>query len=346
LSLPWALGLLVNPGAADILRSLRRKPLELLDALGNSPTQVLDGFIDQVLRTTSRGKRAERSIARQFATRLYPWDPLVKDDPEAIDVFIFTHPKDIDILPYAVLGAQRSIRNSICSFNVVGPEAVRQSVFEVSARLHLEITFFSDEEILRPLIGELDFQMARVPRMEFLKIACSLSSNQGLALVIDGDTVLLRERTWASKSYRIALVAQEYLKAHIAFNETVLTNVTHKHLGFVTHHQLVETSIISNFLCEFGGPIALAQTFQDAFIDFEEVHHSFPSEWQLIGELNMQSPQRNYVLARFGNYGISRRELGVQFHQQATYQEVRSTLELLANKAQGLGSLSLHDYKT
>ena len=140
--------------------------------------------------------------------------------------------------------------------------------------------------------------------MEIIKIMAALKSSTRFALLVDGDTLLLRQRNWVSKNGIIVIVAQEYLKRQIRFNFKKHNLTENQGLGFVTHHQIVDRDLLFKFVSEYGGIHRLTKEFLDSFAHSENYTDIFPSEWQLFADLNLSLSARKVYLCKFANLGV------------------------------------------
>ena len=291
----------------------------------------------------------EKSRLRFILTRLLPFSPL-RENPCTIEVFIFTSAKDLAILPLSIVGASQCHEGFISKITVVAPNSERTEVESVIAGLKIhdtEIIYLSDELLLNDFgISPAGFIRGNI-RMEIVKVLAGLVAQESHALLIDGDTVLLRKRNWATKNRYLLMVAQEFSTTHINYDKKVLCNYEPQGLGFVTHHQLIRMEALRGLVKSFGGVKELADSFNTAaskyYLQGDQI---FPSEWQLIGDYQFSLKPRHAVLANFSNLGISRNKLGWLFDGVMDLGNMESRIDWLRAKAPGLGSLSFHGYKT
>lgn len=326
-------------------RRTLRKLLEFLDGIDRAflPQNVLI----KVLNLLSKRSDPDSSKLRLLVTRLFPWNPLSKVDSDlpSIDIYIFTHKKDLELLPFALSGALTSSSNPINTLNVVAPASLEIEILEVFQKFQFHSKFISDESLFEKHLGQDGSTLPGVPKMEILKLLSALDSPSGISLLIDGDTWLLRKRTWVTVDARILILAQEYLKRHRLFNSEVLGIDTDKGLGFVSHHQLAEKRILQVWLAQVGGIEILAQKIVETYGSYNNSDLAFPSEWQLIGALTVHDVVKKTQIAKFSNYGISRDLLKWKMDDAHNSDDVENLLEKIRRSAPKLGSLSLHRYK-
>ena len=284
-------------------------------------------------------------MLRLILTRVFPWDPLSKETQSPIDIYILTHEKDIEILPYSIIGAVESVKENLKNVYIVAPRKSEQQMKNIISRVYKTAEFICDEEVLDQYLKNDWSKIPPVPKMEILKLCCGLNSPTGTTLIIDGDTLLLRSRIWSSLDKRIAIVAQEYLNRHINFNKSALGIELNLGIGFVSHHGVAEQEFLAKFIHESGGIGNIAKKFTDSYLQFKHPENDFPSEWQMIGELNILSDPKGTKLAKFSNYGMSRKATKFQFSQHADLREITEVLRYFRLQCPKLGSVSFHGYK-
>jgi hypothetical protein len=327
------------------VRNFLRLPLELLDSLELNDAIIVSKISKILLKITRNSKSVEESKFRLVFTRLFPWDPLVTYEQSPIDVFILTHEKDIDILPYSILGAVESIKDNLRNVFIVAPSHSENKVKSIISNIYQTASYISDEEILDEHLRNIWITIPTVPRMEILKICCGLLSPTGNALIIDGDTILLRSRVWSNSNKCVAIVAQEYLKRHLNFNKNRMGIDLNLGIGFVSHHGVAIKKTLSKFISQNGGIVRLAEEFKESYLKFKNPEDDFPSEWQLISDLNIFSDPINTELVKFSNYGMSRDATNFQFSYNDESAEVAKVLANFRAECPKLGSISFHGYK-
>jgi hypothetical protein len=332
---------------ADLTRHriTARKVFELLDGIdrGLAPQRVIIKTLDYL------GRRADPdySIARMLITRLLPWDPIKSDVSQlpAVELFLFTHEKDLAILPLAMSAACTATENPIFKINVVAPEYLREQINTLCVTFEFDAHFISDEYLLNKYLLDSWSTIPNVPKMEILKLLTGLETDSGYSLAIDGDTLLLRKRTWVTSQYQTLVVAQEYLQRHTQFNSRVLRIPNCKAVGFVAHHQLISKKTIEDFLTPEYNISSLAADISKSFSMYLTNADPFPSEWQLVGDITLKSKDKTARLAKFSNYGLSRDDLIWDIDNVHNRDQVEVVLNEMRAVAPSLGSLSLHRYK-
>ena len=326
-------------------RNLQRLILESLDKLDLNQSRLMSKKARYVFGMLTKTKKAEKSIIRLILTRLFPWDPLTGEQQSEICIYLLTHEKDLEILPYSLYAAVRAVKGNLKSVTVVAPEYLKTTVEQIISTIHPKTIYISDEVILNKYLPRSWKKLSNLPKMEIIKICCGMFSESKVSLILDGDTVLLRSRIWSSNRKRIAIVAQEYLLRHIKFNQEIMSLDSGMGLGFVSHHQVIDREILKLFIEEKGGIEKVADLFGDSYLTYSESNNPFPSEWQLIGDINISRNRENTELAKFSNYGISRESMKFEFEKFAKKQEVADAIQSIRRDCPRLGSVSFHGYK-
>lgn len=344
----WEKALVQGTPAIGKSQILRRFTLEILDKRSHNRTEPSRSALF-LLKLLSRFPNPEKSRLRFFLTRLLPFSPL-KENPSTIEIFIFTSAKDLVILPLSIVGASQAHEGSISKITIVAPSSVSAEVNSVIARLkinRIEVSYLSDEKLLKDFnLSSTEFVRGNI-KMEIVKVLAGLVAQESHALLIDGDTVLLRKRNWATKNRYLIMVAQEFSTSHINYDKSVLHKYEYLGLGFVTHHQLLRIETLRELVQSLGGVKGTADSFNSAATKYYSgADQVFPSEWQLIGDFQSSVDYQKTVFANFSNLGLSRQKIGWLFDQVVELSEMEFCLNWLRNKSAGLGSISFHGYKT
>jgi hypothetical protein len=328
----------------NFIQKTRRLSVELLDSF-NMPNFGQDRFLNRILYVLSKLPNSGRSKLRHVLTRLYP-TPVLQNSPIEIEIFIFTAEKDLEILELSTVAAIKSCQNRIISLTVVAPSSVEHDVNEVFRKMSrdVDLCYLSDEKLLKRF-GLENFNFIRPNiKMEVLKVLAVLGCDSEAALLIDGDTILLKERKWITDEKQIVLVAQEYTPSHINFNRKHMDLSQLTGLGFVTHHQVVRRSFLEELVSEKGGLHHFVNCFESAAAEFYlRSGPDFPSEWQLFGDFLINRYPESAVLSSFKNLGMSRKNVG--YFSKNIDRSALAEILRLQKAAPNLASVSFHGYK-
>ncbi len=325
----------------------KRIVLEKFDELEFFHTNHASKIAIYFLRRMSLRQGILSFIVRSFLTRLFRFDPLKNLQVTPIEIFFLVAKKDLEILPYSIVSALVTTSNPINLITVVCPTEivgkVSEKVAKISKSSHAQIVVETDEQVLeRSTLKDFKF-FSSVSKMEIIKICIPLNSERNI-LVIDSDTLLLRERNWLSNVIQVTPIAQEYLIGHNVFLNQQLKFMRNSGLGFVTHHGLLRGTIVTDLVEKCGGIKKLASAIDNGVAKGWDELNGFPSEWQLYGEfLIAQEDESLVTVASFVNLGITRSILPII--DSPNYTECLSIINRLRKCCPKLGSLSLHAYK-
>lgn len=328
----------------NLIQKSRRLIVELVDSC-NMPNLRQDRFLNSLLYVLSKLPNSGRSKLRHLLTRLYP-TPILQDSPIDLEIFIFTAEKDLELLELSAVAAIKSCQNRIISLTVVAPSSVESDVYDVFRKMprDVDLIYLSDEKLLKRF-GLENFIFIRPNiKMEILKVLAVLDCNSQAALLIDGDTILLEDRTWITEEKQIVLVAQEYTPSHINFNRKHMSINQLTGLGFVTHHQVIRRRYLEELVSEKGGLLNFVNCFDRAASEFYlRSGPDFPSEWQLFGDFLLNRYPASAVLSSFKNLGMSRKKVG--YFSKNTDRSALAEILRLQKAAPNLASVSFHGYK-
>jgi hypothetical protein len=328
----------------SIAKKNRRIILEFLDSL-NIPNFYQHVLLNKILFFLSKLPNSGKSKIRYVLTRLYS-SPTLKQPPLAMEIFIFTAKKDLELLELSIFGAIQSSINRIDLLTVVAPSELECEIHKVFQKLgqDLNLKFLSDEELLTKY-ELVNFKFVRPNiKMEVIKVLAALHSNSEAVLLIDGDTVILKERNWITSEKQLVLVAQEYTPEHINFDKKFLNSRNLSGLGFVTHHQVIRRSHLMELISESKGLLDFVNFFNCAASDFYLRSGSdFPSEWQLFGDYLLNRHPEKAVLTSFKNLGVSRKR--IRNFLESSEGVASTEVSRLKKAVPHAASLSFHSYK-
>ena len=287
---------------------------------------------------------------RLLLTQLLPWDPLSDQKNSPMSVFVLTTKKDIDVLPFSI----RSVVNNICSYGdpitVVAPASDLESIQFLLNKANLSdgITLLSDEQMLSFFGLSRGLFPSSHSFMQILKFLCVLSSSFDNTIVLDGDTIFLRRRTWVTENKSVLVVPVEYERLHVNFVREKFYWVRHSGLGFTTQAQVMKKIWVSQMVDEAGGLDEFVSLFTQSMREFlsEENTDSFPCEWQLMGDWTLYKKYNHTELASYLNISAVRNETIPSPAESISLEEVESLLHKLSIQYEKYASLSLHAYKS
>jgi hypothetical protein len=328
-------------------RNVRRIILEIIDSSNALHVKAISGSARIALRYLRNNEGATAIYFRNIFSRLFPFDPLNKFSRDQIEIYFLVAEKDLQILPYSIVAGLQSVRNQVSSISVICPSYVKESVQEkiksLTGCIQEPLKVYTDEEILEAAkIETMQFANSH-SKMQILKICLSYISRRSI-LIVDADTLLLRERNWISDGIQISPIAQEYQTGHNNFVTQVFKNKNFTGLGFVTHHGLFNSTMVNLLVENYGGMEKLAEAIDKGIAKGWNKEFGFPSEWQLYGEyIFSQTRTPQAIPVGFVNLGISRNILSLL--DFPNHSDCKFMVDRLKRAVPKLGSLSLHGYK-
>jgi hypothetical protein len=335
-------------GIEETQLNFRRHLLELFEETPEPLKKVISMPSRKILYALRENESSAAVILRHFMTRMFPFDPLRNEPALPIEMVLLTSPKDLDILPLSILSSIGAISNEITRISILCPESIVSEVNQIQSRLtdlvSSPITVITDEGILFEAdLASFAF-VSTVAKMEVLKVLVGLRSSMP-ALIVDGDTLLLRPRNWFSRNRQVTPIAQEYFLGHRIFSKKLLGDQKYSGYGFVTHHSLFIPEVVQRIVKQSGGIFSLVSRINSGIRLGWDITEGFPSEWQLYGDY-IWSGESEYspVAANFSNIGFSRSLIAPLPNGNLT--EVTQIVEKIRKINRKLGSISLHDYKS
>jgi len=268
-----------------------------------------------------------------------------------IEVVIPSTAKDLAVLNLAVSGVRQNVLNPIGKISIICPT---EDVGEIEG-MKLEGVHVVDEE---DLLGELLLQACNdvAPskhngwvRQQAVKFTSALRSEYQGVLILDSDTILLKEQNWLFNEGEQSLaISYEYHPPYqIHFEKFLLsknsaifeTKTPRLRVSFVTHHQLMQPSVLREFLSD--GSTRVPECGLLNWIKSFDFKDSSPaSEYHSYGTyISSFSPQKvEYIQWR--NRAASRQEIS-----QIIGKEINQiSLSEIREAFPDLSSISLHAY--
>jgi hypothetical protein len=307
-------------------------------------------FVQQILKYQSLAKNSDSSWLRNLLTRTLVWNPLQGDNPDELNLYILTSPKDIELLQYSLLSAIQSIHGSVNKINVVVPESVCAETVEYLEPFgkDYQVRILTDEELLKKSgLTRSDFSSTHVIMLT-IKFLCALDSESENVLIYDGDTIFLRRRTWRAKNRILLVVSQEYLSRYSRYCRVVFGLRSDSGFGFITQSQLFLRSVVQAIVNQVGSSKELALNFEEHYSKYQidSDINIFPVDWQLHADWVIERTQLEPIFATYSNLSMSRQNLIVPLTGESSLVEIESKINLIRECVPKLGSLSLHAFKT
>ena len=324
-------------------RRSRRYLLEKIESVAPNQHNWLSRSAIKLIRISSAKGRRESKYLNHILTRLLPADPL-PSGKKFLPTVLICAAKDLVILPYSIQSVVRYLSDKE-DLTILVPKSITTDVHRILRRLKISAQIITDEDLIEQFSIEKNSSIEKAARMQLLKLLSVLSLHHKEVLIVDGDTIFLKTRTWIQNEKIVFPVSQEFLPRHVNFNRNRLNFLSDSGLGFVTHHQVVCKKCVEEIVFRCGGITVLAELMQSAFSDFSKGGNEYPSEWQFMGDYILENDKHSAVPARFGNIGIDRKTIKLQLDKTSNNTEMLREIEQLSTTNTGVYSISLHLYK-
>lgn len=325
------------------LSRFRRYLLEKIEYWAPDQSSLISKCAIKLIKVSSLMGRRESKYLNHILTRLLPADPLPGGRVH-LPTFLICAPKDLAILPYSIQSVIRYLSGDEKIWVLV-PNSISKQVFEIIDHLQVKAEIVTDEELLGKFLFGEKFSLDSPVRMQLLKLLAVLSQSHKEILVVDSDTIFLKQRHWIQDKKIVFPISQEFLVRHANFNRIRLDLLSNSGLGYVTHHQVVCKNCLEEIILRVGGLLQLTYLMQSAYSKFGNWEFEYPSEWQFMGDFIFQSDTHEVVPVRFGNIGISRELIKLRVGKWLSGTEILNDIEELSAMQPDIYSISLHSYK-
>jgi len=286
---------------------------------------------------------------RILAARMLPWDPLNPDEEIPISIFILATRKDLETLPYSIVSILMNIASDDSIITIVSPQDCASDVAALLGEIDQENTVQvkTDES----LIAQFGLLRAHFPNghslMQILKFLCVLSSDLPTSIVLDGDTIFLRRRIWATQNKSVLIVPPEYQTSHVKFVRDRFPIISHSGLGFTTQAQVMRKGWIEEMFMSLGGFDFVLDSFTDSMSQSINNSNSkeFPCEWQVLGDWLMSFKNDSVEIGSYLNISGAR-DIFISSRSVLTLDFLNTWVTDLGKRMPTIASLSLHAYKS
>lgn len=316
-----------------------------IDKLPEKRKRRVETHVLKLLRMLSIFDEAYTGYLRFLVSRLLSWDPLSGSSSNFLSYFLLTTEKDLAVLPLSLYSVSETLVGDQEIITIVCPQKDLHSVRMVTDRLQSLGSFVirSDESILKQYgLKRSDFPNSH-SLMQVMKFLCSLVSSTNDCLVLDGDTIYLRNKIWSSGENMTLIVPPEYNKAHVNFVKANFGTIRHSRLGFTTQSQIIRQSLVVRLIETVGGLDKFVNIFTSNMARSTET--CFPCEWQVYGDWVYSTLDQELTFSSYLNKSLPRTQVIKNTLTDASIADLTALFEALRSQFLFLGSLSLHAYK-
>lgn len=224
-----------------------------------------------------------------------------------------SHPKDFDVLTLSLRGALLHVKNPVTAIDVVSPAPDKaRRVLENEIPTQTRVSFLHDNDVVAEEF-RADLDRALVTHgawavQQLIKVLVSLRHPSEPTLVIDSDTILLRDKVWMNPEGRQLLYFSKFSNSR--YGHYLRSWGMHEFdelRSFVTHHMLFQPGILEGaLLSTFGStePRALVQAIVSSAreLGFPE----FSLDYEYYGNVLWSQGPEKYMLDKYSNLGLKR----------------------------------------
>jgi len=279
-------------------------------------------------------------IAAIGLTKLGDHQIISAPNPHSFTLIFVATSKDISVLPTSLTCAVDALRNhSLHEIVIYVPdrdiEALSSSLKSISEKVQVksENSFFPFSEISTHFNSIFEGR-GNWCVQQILKVHAVMNCKTEYAMVVDADTLLLRERPWVDVHGRTLLnPSLEYHVPYYDVLQKIGVQLRKPALSFVPHHMVYDVFLFNRYLQEFR-----IQTIEDLKSKFDFLNSSFGFspfciDYELYGQREYQQRGETLILTRWANISIS----STLFRVLQKFPIVRNLLKVFFN------SISIHN---
>jgi hypothetical protein len=180
------------------------------------------------------------------------------EESSPLEILFVVAKKDAKFLSYSIRGALRStIHHKIIAVTVICPRADLELIKVITDSIDKSIRVVAEDQI----IGQIDILRIKDsfgPRggwvlQQLIKVYYAHNSKSPGILIVDADTVLLKNRLWLdSNSTQILLPTWERNDPYYDFILTNSFKLDTNSLSHIAHHMVIQPKILRQMLNEYG----------------------------------------------------------------------------------------------
>jgi hypothetical protein len=291
-------------------------------------------LLPRLYRAYSKSKNIPPTLRfRELFDALQNQEPIQGEELPKITLGVVCHPKDFGLLELVVSNCVRYCQNPISEVIIVTTD---DGFLELTKKFP-EYKIKSEDSIFhKSLIPSLK---SNIPNNKFgwvlqqlAKFWIVLNAENNSTLILDADTILLKKRAFIDSNGVQGLAYSYEYHSPYAQHFARFFQVPQDRSGhsFVTHHQLMQKSIVGEMFGPNGGLLGewAGAANHDDFSPLCEYH--------CYGEFLTRNHPNLFKIMRWGNLPINRTKLDLILK--------KGGLELLETEFQDWNSVSAHSY--
>ena len=288
--------------------------------------------------------KKSQNFLRQFrAVSLSEDLTLEFDSLPPIEILSVVAGKDLEFLGFALKNAIKCSKNEVVKISIICPknDLKRCQELNLLENLQCEVDIIDEEtqinESIRILLQERFADRYGWVIQQLLAVNFILKSNAKGILLLNADTVMLREVEWLDSGFNQILMASvEYHEPYYEFLHEALNFLPNPRYTFITHHMLFQPPLYKSILERQG--IVSIELLANLMIERSDRNESSPFciEFEPYAQGMLQHFSSHVRLRKFSNLSMLRTKENISGIQQI----------IDNNLSADYNSVSFHDYLT
>ena len=320
---------------------VKKNLLETLRRSDEYPLSFFVNFILHVLRLIANSKLL--SVRKVLLTRINSWTPgfssLKVPTSSPLDLLFVVTDKDFQILPLAIDGGLRALKQHVVgSVVIVTPRKHLSQLKSILSPNIPNLRLMCDEEVLNENLIQ-DLSKAFGARagwfiQQVIKVQVIQLSRNTATLMIDADTVLVKDRIWINESGVQILCPSEEFNPDYYSALRKFGLEPNEEFSFVSHHMLIQTRILREFFQQTG--------LSDSHLLVKHLikNHTQQSlspislDYELYAQYMLSAHSDLVEIEKWSNIGVPRNQIDEQHRME----------ELIQTYSKKYASISLHSW--
>ena len=268
-----------------------------------------------LLESFSTPSPGELRLKRRYLAFTVPSLEEPREDVKlpSIRLLWVAHPQDFRVLTHSLQSALIHNRNPIESITVISPDPeMAEKTLHDLLPSDIEANFLHDNDYVPPKIRtRLDRTLpthGSWATQQLIKVFGAMEHPFSSTLVIDADTVLLRDKTWLHCNgtqllYFRSFNNQRYIKflEHWGFKEVDMLR------SFVTHHMLFQPQLLRQVISSTFGSLSLEQIVATVINSVDTLGYpEFCLEYEPYGQFLATRHSDLVAFDKYSNLGLGR----------------------------------------
>lgn len=252
--------------------------------------RIAINFIDNLIHFISRNIKTRLWILYKNISTIYDEN----DSFCTIDLLITLIDKDIMVAEKCVKSVKLYSLNKIRNVYIVAPDTINIRNFCKENNCN-----FIDEDLVSPYTSKellskgINKQRVGWIKQQLIKLnSDNLSHILDRYLIIDADTVLLKNQYFSKKGVDILKFSDEFHFLYKISNKYILGNYFYSFKSFIAHHQLIQKTTLSEMKLNISR--LHKKEWYDVFVETAKKNSNYVSEYELYAQFCIINKRRNF----------------------------------------------------